>query len=890
MFRLFGWLFVSALFMASITPSWALAQSTEDPWAVPQNLSHSGVAMNPAIVVDSEGAVHAMWQDDNEDYFYAQFDGKQWSAPEKTNLDRLFEVPVATESSNRDHVAVYTGPNPLLIAGPNKDIYAFWISPLGRLFTSRVKSQNFKYVTAWDSERLITPDVVSFAVALDARGELHLAFLRTAEDPANPPGIYYTHSKYGGRNWAVPVPLYVSPYLRTLGEGEANVSIATAGPADAVRVYVAWDNRPRKQVLLTKSADGGKSWDQPASIAGPAPDSGLAGPFNIHVGATQNSVVLVWQSGQSGAACSQIYQSSSDAGTTWSDPQPMIEDLLGCAQSNEFVTGLANGPDDPLYFLTETQNQVFLTAWNGRQWSQPQPQPTLSGFVDPEIFTEVDFGCHRANLSGERLYIMGCDEGGGGDVWITSRDLGSNTSWYSAPVWSQLSPVTDDNLEIEAVEMVATDDGLIHAFFSQHQKPAIYYTNWDGESWSRITPVLELPDGEAVWPETAVGPGNELLLIARNNRGSLYFSRATSGNAATQSQWATPTKLEVGHEGQIGSVDIAADAAGKIYVAYSVPVNAERGIYLVSSEDQGTTWSEPLQVFNGSAAGFDLVGAPSLLTSENSFLHIIWKQQSVEGDGVSQPLSLYYTRSEDGGHTFNEPSLVVEEPVAWREIMTDSKGNLHLLWQPQDTLTTVWDQVSSDGGDTWQYPQGLPNDGKLAAVTIDPARRLHLVSAGPSALGHWLWDGNHWESEASQSLPLSSQPESPVELLASAVNKQGQMVVVMAKSTGSSNTAEENLFYSTRTLEIPIDQNAVGEVPTQTLLPPTVTPATPTPERSILPASTIANEQANSLDQKDLNETNDPISPFTMALIPVALLLLSVLGFVIRQAARVKDR
>ena len=166
-------------------------------------------------------------------------------------------------------------------------------------------------------------------------------------------------------------------------------------------------------------------------------------------------------------------------------------------------------------------------------------------------------------------------------------------------------------------------------------------------------------------------------------------------------------------------------------MVYSVPVNEERGIYLVQSKDHGSTWSEPLQVFDGAAAGFDFVGAPSLLISENGFLHIVWKQQSIQGDEVPQPLSLYYTRSEDGGHTFTDAEPVVEQPVAWREIVTDAKGNLHLLWQPQDTLTTVWDQVSFDGGHSWQFPQALPNEGMTAAMLVDSVGQLHLVDARP---------------------------------------------------------------------------------------------------------------------------------------------------------------
>jgi hypothetical protein len=879
-----------ALLLASIPHSWALARSTDDPWDVPLNISHSGVAVNPTIVIDSEAVVHAVWQDDMANFLYTRLNDDQWSAPEKTELNRLFRMPADSESIDRSQLATYTGPNPLFVAGSGPYIFAFWISPQGKLFTSKVTNRNFHLVSAWDSGGVVASDVTSFAVAVDARGEWHLAYFQTVDVPKYPAGIYYTRSRNNGWNWAVPELLYESSYFRRLGEGEGNLSIATAGTEDVQRIYIAWDNRPRKQVLLAQSADGGQSWEQPTLVAGPAPDPGLAEPFNIHVGANQESVVLVWQSGRPGGACSQIYQSSSDGGATWSDPQTMINVLLGCGQSNEFVTGLANSSESLLYFLTETESQIYLSAWNGIQWSEPQEQPVLDGFEDPEIFTKVDYGCHRASLLGARLYVIGCDQGEGDDVWVTSRDLGSETSWFKPPVWSQLSPVTSDKLEVEAVELVATEDGLIHAFFSQRQESVIYYAYWDGELWSNITPVLNLPDGEAGWPAITAGPGNELFLIAPTNKGALYFSRAISGNAAAESQWSTPTRLAIVHDGEIGSVDVAWDTAGTVYLAYSVPVNEERGIYLVQSKDQGTSWSAPLQVFNGAAAGFDLVGAPSLLTSEDGSLHIIWKQQSIQGDGALQPRSLYYTRSEDGGQTFNDAELVVEEPVAWREIVTDNNGNLHLLWQPQDPLTTVWDQVSLDGGHTWQYPQGLPDEGGLAAVAKDIAGRLHFLGLGPGALGHWHWDGNRWQSEAPLEWSLSPEQESPVELLAAAVNKQGKMMVVLAEPASEGNVAERTLLYSTRTLELPPNETPIQDVLTPTLLAPTLTPATPTPEPPPTPARTADSEPTNSQDQTDRNETKNPISHLTMALLPVALLLLSVLGIVIRRANQVEDR
>lgn len=847
--------------------------------------------------MDSDGVGHVLWQDELSRFFYTQFDGTQWSAPEKTDLDRLFgTLPSDVPSNQTDVPLLYTGQNPLFVAGPGPYIFAFWISSESKLITSRVRNPNFGSVRAWEYGGVIANSVASFAVAVDALGEWHLTYVRSIDDPAAPAGIYYTRSRNNGGSWKIPaVPLYESPYLRTLSEGEANLTVTTLGTEDAQRVFVAWDNRPRKQVLLAQSLDGGASWEQPAVVAGPASDLGLAGPFNIRVGAVQEDVVLVWQSGQPGGTCSQMYQSSRDAGSTWSEPQPMIEDLMGCAQFGEFVSGFANNPERPMYFLTGTKSQSFLTLWNGHQWSQSQKQETLSGFEEPEIYSEVIYGCQQATWFGERMYVVGCDEGGGGDVWFTARDLASDISFSEAPVWSQLSPVTSQNLEMEVVELVTTDDGLIHAFLSQHRDRTIYYAYWNGEFWSGITPVFELPEGETAWPAIAARPENELFLIARNNVGALYFSRATSGNAARESRWAEPMRLGISFDGEIGSIDVAWDAAETVFMAYSIPVNAERGIYLVQSKDHGASWSEPLQVFNGEAAGFDVVGAPSLLITENGSLQIIWKQQSIQGDGDSQPISLYFTRSEDGGRTFSAAELVVDEPVAWQEIVTDGKGNLHLLWQSQENVTTVWDQISLDGGHSWQTPQGLPDVAMPAAVTVDSDGQLHLVHAGPGTLGHWLWDGTRWRSEVPLNWSSDTEEQDQPEMLAAAVNKEGKLVVVLGVPTGDG--AEMKLLYSMHALELSPRQTVTKAVPTPTEVPPTIAPATPTiapatptPQLSSTQASTVESVQTNTQVQANSNETNGRTSPLMLALVPVALLLLGVLGIMIRRVTRGQDR
>jgi hypothetical protein len=57
----------------------------------------------------------------------------------------------------------------------------------------------------------------------------------------------------------------------------------------------------------------------------------------------------------------------------------------------------------------------------------------------------------------------------------------------------------------------------------------------------------------------------------------------------------------------------------------------------------------------------------------------------------------------------------------------------------------------------------------------------------------------------------------------------------------------------------------------------------------LTPTATADNPSVNQ-GPMDRVETTNSVSPFTMALVPVALLLLGVLGFIIRRANQEKDR
>ena len=79
-------------------------------------------------------------------------------------------------------------------------------------------------------------------------------------------------------------------------------------------------------------------------------------------------------------------------------------------------------------------------------------------------------------------------------------------------------------------------------------------------------------------------------------------------------------------------------------MAFSIPVNESRGIYLTRSEDMGESWQEPILVFDGVDAGWDVVGAPQVVMSDDGVLHLLWTKQILLADGVTAQ-ALYYTRS-----------------------------------------------------------------------------------------------------------------------------------------------------------------------------------------------------------------------------------------------------
>lgn len=792
---------LALLLVVSLVGTSAHAQS-RGPWSDPVNLSESGAANEPLMVIDSEGVFHVIWRDEFNGLVYVSGGGAEWSIPTSVNLP--FEDAI-----------------PMLLADEIGHVHAIWRDSEGALIYSQVRGSAFPSASSWSSSVWITESALDFDVVKDGNGDIHLSYVRSLESDEFPAGVYYQRMRNGSTSWSAATLLYASPYLRSLELDDSNVDISTSTSDEDARVFVTWDNRPRERIYLAKSDDEGQTWSLPIEVDKPDEGVGNTGSSNIIVDAQGDQVLLLWQANRSESTCEQFYQYSNDFGNTWSSRLRMFEGFVICPNEINFL------PIEDGTLLMLNGIEVFLQAWDGEIWSDPQLQQPLSAFVDPDTQRFVEFGCQQAivasNLS---LFVLGCDENIGKDIWLTKRQLQDIPDWFpEEAVWSPEFSVNKSDRRVAAPVLVSDNLNRMHAIWSQ-ANPAdpdglgrmLYYARWEDGQWSQPEMIVTSPDGKNEQPAVAISAPDQLYVVWSGGiDGEIYFSNADVDQAVASSSWSNPIQLP--SPSMVGSApSIIVDPVGVIYVAYAIPLNENRGIYLVRSDDEGHTWSEPVLVFDAGAAGWSMVDNPRLTITDNGHLHILWTRSTLpSGQG---PLSINYSSSNDGGESWSNPQIVVENPVFWSQIVGVGEQTVQRLWQEVGTSGTIlWHEESLDNGENWNRIVPVSVFGETEgtpSLIKDSAGRLHLILAVRSGqksfvIQHWLYDGQRWSPE--RNLEVEFPADAYINSIAGSVSDRGDLGVLLANllREEDSNLNQYQLIFSNRSIEIP---NAV-ETPDQ---------------------------------------------------------------------------
>lgn len=797
---------------------------TQVDWTTPINISHSGAAKDPVFIQGSK-TDYIIWKDAYAGYYFAVRNGSDWSSPAMISLD--------TGKSS-----------PHFISGPDNLLYALWIDADGQLNFSSVTIDGMGQTNAWAAPDKLSSSVVDLAVAVDEKGGLHLAYISSQASGATPAGVYYRRSLDEGKNWTEPLSVYQSSYFRTLAISDSHIQLTTTNANNNTQVFIAWDNRPRKLIYLASSLNGGQTWNPAQEIDHPQADSGFASPYNIQIGAYGRQAILVWQIGNPGASCTQEYRLSNDSGKTWTATGQMLQDFSVCPQANRFLGQIG----DYILLNTSSQDSQSLLVWDGSQWSLPQIDPGLSSFIDPETHNTVSFSCLNPILLSDQkqLVVVGCDKGPGGDIWLTSRDIGDASKWFPKPSpWSKTAVITRSAAPQSGLVAAGDVQGRVHVIWSQKSSlssdmaTTLYYSRWDSGTWSQPIVILPSETGSLDQPSLAIDPSGQLLLAWTNRlSGQIYFSSATAEGATNTSDWKKPVPLPAPLP-SCTSPRLLLTPSGVLFVIYVIPLNEDRGVYVVRSLDKGASWSKPYLIFDAAGTKWDMVDEPRIAVSGDGSLSTLWQRYSLPGGPGS--LGLYSSRSTDGGEKWSDAETVIDKPVTWAEIAGVGEKTVHRLWEVKDAQRKVMEhQFSTNGGTQWSDPiiiiASFGGSEDQLSFSIDPAGQPHLLFAASDTknritISHWTWQGDRWLGDDPQS--LAENTDSPAQSTGSTVSPDGKLSILISASEPSQDgsSSKYGLFILQRTLSLP------SKLVTPLYTPVPITALQPTSQPTTQPTS-----------------------------------------------------
>ena len=314
-----GFFIIAGMLFGYVPRSYA--QDDQD-WTKPVNLSLSGIATNPVLVIDFKNVLHTIWVDNIDGFKHSQSaDGVTWTKPQTA------EFPFDRE-----------GAPPVLLSDVNGSIHIFWINKATELFYSETTPLDLLNPVNWQTVTRLARNVVNYDVVLDSRGALHLAYIDNVNSEANPAGIYYRQIPAGASSWNAEIRLYESEYFRSATKSGALVRIATSNTFPGQKVYVAWDSQPQKRLFMATSNDSGLNWNQAKQIKDVEDIGGVNTPFNLNVAAANEKVLIIWQVGEPDMAqCSVFSQWSENSGESWRDTAAVFSDPKDCPTQTQFV-------------------------------------------------------------------------------------------------------------------------------------------------------------------------------------------------------------------------------------------------------------------------------------------------------------------------------------------------------------------------------------------------------------------------------------------------------------------------------------------------------------------------------------------------------------------------
>ena len=451
----------------------------------------------------------------------------------------------------------------------------------------------------------------------------------------------------------------------------------------------------------------------------------------------------------------------------------------------------------------------------------------------------------------------------------------------------------------ERPAIVADGYGYVHVFWSEevggesildkpdaliHTGNTIYYTRWDGTSWTQPTDILFVPnDSVADYIAVTVDKENRLHVVWTGSS-NFYYSTALPWEADSAQAWSKPVAIAGDSARTQWESDIVTDAKGGIHIVYATKGD-EPGVYHIQSSDGGLTWSSAVKLslpLDDLEVAFSNVRA---IVDGTGSLHAVWQTNQEEGFGQG----IYYARSTNGGAEWTPPSKMAnrdpgEYGVSFPSIASIGTSELHMVYIDGPWHIGRYHRISLDGGKTWSEPQHIFTDFEgingYPLLLVDGSGQLNLVitwrtrtQIGGTYYARWL--GTQWSPM--EPVALETEQTGPGAHWTAATMRLGNEIHVLWNTNFSDQAGE--IWHANGTVP--------GVASAKALSVTKITTPVPTSSAALdTPVSQPANEVAPESAAPGKSSPNQPVSPppqvsiARVLLISAAPALLLVLGAV----------
>ncbi|MGA1873587.1 MAG: sialidase family protein [Thermoplasmatota archaeon] len=173
-------------------------------------------------------------------------------------------------------------------------------------------------------------------------------------------------------------------------------------------------------------------------------------------------------------------------------------------------------------------------------------------------------------------------------------------------------------------------------------------------------------------------------------------------------------------------VDMQVGPDGRVFILYQTMKAYSWDVFLVYSDDDGVTWSDPVRVDDvlddGNSSNDDTNQMnPQMAIGQDGTVFVVWEDwRNWLDDVFSRPVDIRIASSADG--SLFGPSRVITPSKSintWDaftpDISINTDGRLFCVWADEleaGAYKNIWSSYSTDDGVTWSYPMMINTDGK----------------------------------------------------------------------------------------------------------------------------------------------------------------------------------